>query len=665
MTCFNKKNYRFLFIFLFASMTFSSNAQDIRVFGIIPDEEINMNKAPINPDAPAVVLFDVGKVDFVEHENSFALKFSRHVRIKIFDKDAGDKHANIEIPLYQENKFTGEEIISIEARTYNYDSGKKETAVLLEKNVYTDKHSKNSKIIKFAFPEVRDNSIIEYRYETLSPFIFNYQDWYFQTDIPTLYSEFIAGMIPFYEYRSIRKGSHPYSIETIYYGSMKNFLGIEYEDKYYRYAMENVPAFIEDEYMTTKNDYINRLVFQLYKLTRSDGSNREIITSWKAMSKDLMSRKDFGKYAKASFTSYKVIKSLNLDELSTLEKIIKIDAFVKDYFTWDKNKALRASDRNHKSLYESGEGTSGEINLFLLSLYDAAGIDAKPVILSTRDNGKISKQYPFIDFFNYVIASPTDGINTYVSDGTAKFLPFNILPARCLNDYALIVDKKSDGSFLKLHDISNSYNHIMILMTYNPENENFEGKIHLTQNAYEAVENRSLYIKSGEKEFIKKFKEEMPDADVSNFEFQNAENYDKAFAFSYNYSFKPRKAGNLMYFNALAHYAMKENPFQQEERRYPIDFTYRKRLTITVSYLLPESYSFEDVPENVGISGGEGINAGYQYICAVNGQSLQIKSDVILNESIYESRAYNRIREIFDEIYKTQNALITVKDTGE
>jgi len=45
---------------------------------------------------------------------------------------------------------------------------------------------------KFAFPNVREGSIIEYKYTMVSPYIFQLDDWKFQYEIPVKWSEFTA-----------------------------------------------------------------------------------------------------------------------------------------------------------------------------------------------------------------------------------------------------------------------------------------------------------------------------------------------------------------------------------------------------------------------------------------------------------------------------------------
>ena len=49
------------------------------------------------------------------------------------------------------------------------------------------------------------------------------------------------------------------------------------------------------------------------------------------------------------------------------------------------------------------QGNVAEINLLLTAMLRKAGIEADPMILSTRDNGIANTSYPLISEYNYVI----------------------------------------------------------------------------------------------------------------------------------------------------------------------------------------------------------------------------------------------------------------------
>ena len=60
---------------------------------------------------------------------------------------------------------------------------------------------------------------------------------------------------------------------------------------------------------------------------------------------------------------------------------------------------INFTNKSVKDLLSSKTGNSAEINLFLAGMLNAAGIEAYPVITSTRSNGKIQSDYPFLQPF--------------------------------------------------------------------------------------------------------------------------------------------------------------------------------------------------------------------------------------------------------------------------
>jgi hypothetical protein len=75
----------------------------------------------------------------------------------------------------------------------------------------------------------------------------------------------------------------------------------------------------------------------------------------------------------------------------------------------------------------------GDINLSLVAAFRAAGLPADPVILSTRANGFPIEVHPVITDFNYVIATLKLGDKQYLLDATDDFLPFGLVPEKCIN----------------------------------------------------------------------------------------------------------------------------------------------------------------------------------------------------------------------------------------
>ncbi|MBW7892486.1 MAG: hypothetical protein H3C48_15965, partial [Chitinophagaceae bacterium] len=78
-------------------------------------------------------------------------------------------------------------------------------------------------------------------------------------------------------------------------------------------------------------------------------------------------------------------------------------------------------------------------NLLLAAMMKQQGIEAYPVLLSTRDHGYTNELYPLINRFNYVVcAVKIEGIYYYL-DATSPLIGFNYLPGYCYNGHARII----------------------------------------------------------------------------------------------------------------------------------------------------------------------------------------------------------------------------------
>ena len=141
--------------------------------------------------ADAVVLNEFGEASI--DDQTFHLVFKFHQKIKIL-RQAGVSQADFSIPLYKSDK-SSEFIRYVKATTFNLENGKAAETKFDPKNVFTENPGKYYNIQKFALPQVRVGSVIEVEYELESPFIRNFREWQFQSDIPKMHSEYWT-MIP-------------------------------------------------------------------------------------------------------------------------------------------------------------------------------------------------------------------------------------------------------------------------------------------------------------------------------------------------------------------------------------------------------------------------------------------------------------------------------------
>src|ERR1035437_5131508 len=320
----------FIILCVFNSMQIAVAQNSVHEFGKFSNEEFQLQRYEKDPTAEAVVIYDIGSSHFIRNDDGFQVVFERKTKIKIFNK-AGLKWAQISIPYYEESN-KNEEIFELKGNTYNYENGQIRISALDTKNVFNEKYNEHWYDRKFAMPDVKEGSVIEVFYKIQSPYLFNFRNWDFQNKIPVIYSEYTVFMIPFYGYTNILQGANKFdcckSYET---GSFSSPLGsIDYKDKAYCYVMKDLPAFKDESFITSANDYIIKLDFQLSQLHRPDGSTQAIMTTWPKLSEEMIDHESFGKYVNNSKKRAKeIVDGLQITTKPAIEKAKNIESFVK------------------------------------------------------------------------------------------------------------------------------------------------------------------------------------------------------------------------------------------------------------------------------------------------------------------------------------------------
>jgi len=163
-------------------------------------EELQMTYYDKDSSASAVIL-DEKNVVYVSPKKDFNYTNEYYVRIKILNKSAFD-YGFIEIPYYKSSKLE-----KIEGITYNLNSnGEIKKYMLSDQEVYKNNYSKNIKIERFALPNIKVGSVIEYKF-MINNNSYKTYNFIFQQSIPSVKSEYTAYL----------SGSNDYNVRLIGY----------------------------------------------------------------------------------------------------------------------------------------------------------------------------------------------------------------------------------------------------------------------------------------------------------------------------------------------------------------------------------------------------------------------------------------------------------------
>jgi len=619
-------------------------------FGEIPLEDLKMKSYDKDSSASAVVLVDYGEAYLQISMNTATLNFERHVRIKILNKE-GLKWADAAIQLYQSGSAE-ERVSSLKAVTYNLENGKIVESKMAKDAVFKEKFNRYRNIQKFSLPNVKEGSVIEYSYTVVSEFYTEFPNWQFQYTIPVRWSEYWAVIPEFFVYEKYMQGYVPTSsYET------KSKSNTDYQATGHHWISKDVPAFKEEPYMTSEDDYVSKINFALSYIQFPQKPVQEIMGSWKKLNDNLLEDDSFGKAITGSGFLKKQVESMTAGMSDPQKKIDTIYNYVKQTMEWDGTKDYLAG--NLKKIMESKKGSSGDLNLLLASMLEKAELKTEMVLLSTRDHGFIRKSYPMTKQFNYVICGVYLNDKFLLLDATERFLPIDVLPERCLNGEGMIVSPTRHG-WMNIESKTKAKTIISVDLVANDAGE-LKGKLHFTREGYDAQRMRERFKSKGQETYVKDFTSEKS-WQIDKTEFQNIPLIGQSVKELHDVTISDHAsvAGNQIYINPFVIAQMGTNPFKLEKREYPVDFGTRVEKMYMFKLVVPEGYAADELPASklFSLPG----NAGkYAYSASKIGNVISITSTLQINKSLFVQDEYPALREFYNLVVAKQNEQIVLK----
>ena len=132
---------------------------------------------------------------------------------------------------------------------------------------------------------------------------------------------------------------------------------------------------------------------------------------------------------------------------SPAEKIVKVFKHVKQKIKWNGYYGFYPNATLKKS-YNEGVGNVGAINLILTSMLRSVGLNANPVLVSTKNNGV--PLFPTTKGFNYLVTAVSLEKGTILLDASERYSVPNLLPERAVNWQGRLILKNGASKWVNL-----------------------------------------------------------------------------------------------------------------------------------------------------------------------------------------------------------------------
>lgn len=645
---------QFLTLFLIFSIYTNSIAQTFD-FGKVSISDFS--RTDLDSNANAIVLNEFGRSSvFVDdYDNRIKLQHEYHVLIRINNKE-GFKKANFEIPSYKRGSYIRDYFDELKAVTYNLENGRIEKTELENKKVFRENYSAYLDLNKFTLPNIKEGSIIEVSYRTLEQDLFNFKTWEFQDDIPKIQSQYIAIIPASFAYNVVLRG--PYKLTDQKAEALKEYIfldGLRMDCSKLTYTMKNIPAFVEEDYMTSPTNFKSAIYYELESIFYpSTGSKKTFSKTWKDVDTDLMNEKAFGGQLKKTDLFKANLATIVSPTDSKLEKAKKIYNYINKQIKWNNYLGKYAESGIEKAL-EKRTGNIGDINLALVTALLAADLEAYPIILSTRRNGTPNALFPVLSDFDYVIACvDVDGVK-YKLDASNPYLPFGELPLQCLNERGRIIYSKKSSDWFPL-TVEESSDVSYVLEGALDEQSKIKGKLTISSRGNKAFLKRQHIAKFNSlEEYWEKLDEEMPNVTLTKSSIQNLEEIDQLLIeeFDVIVDVSKQMGQDVLLLAPNIIDRISYNPFKAQERTYPVDMGFKSKTLYSVKLTIPDHYEIAEKPQNASLALPEST-AKYRYVTQVNGNQLEILQSLAFNKPIFSVDEYFSLKELYSRIIQQQ-----------
>jgi len=650
-----------LTILFFLSLSLTIHAQNFN-FGAITYDDYEFDKKKLDSNANAIVLKEFGTASIQRDDNTGSLEliFEHHVKIKIYNKE-GFKEANIIIPTYKDD--TREETISeLKASTFNYIQNNFVETAMDKKAIFTENRSKYTRLTKFTLPNLKEGSIIEYSYKLRSPNLFNFKTWEFQSDIPKVISEYLVYIPGIYNYNVSLRGFQKLTDQKVELSKeCLRLSGAAIDCSKITYLMKDIPAFIEEDNMTAPSNFKSAIYFELSDVQNLNGGKTSYTKTWKDVDYELSSDKSLGAQMKRKDIYKDLVPTITKGSTDDLEKARSIYNYIKKQIKWD-NYYGKYSEDNIKRALENRSGNVADINLNLIAALSAANLDAEAVILSTRENGTVNKLYPVMSDFNYLVAKVNIGDKSYLLDATEPLLPFGLLPLRCINDQGRVINLKKPSYWIDLKASQKTVTSY-ILMGKMTTDGKIVGTLSTHTSGYAAYNKRRDILKySSPDEYVEKLDERLTRIKILEHNISNLDSVENTLVEKYEIEFTVNDgaSNNQFYFSPFFINTISKNPFNLNERTYPVDLGAASDERIIINVTLPEKYQLMEKPKDMAIALP---NAGGKYLLQTGLQDDTISMSQILqfNNAIYQPEEYLFLKEFYSKIIQNQKTEFLLK----
>lgn len=639
-------------------------------YGKPSKEELAMTVYDRDTTAVALVLFHTGKSEFSYSIDDFLLSTQHFVRLKIL-KPEGVDYANITVPYYSpaERLTDKDDIYKIEACAYNIENGKCVKTPMKKEFISRERVNDKIMLLKFSVPAVKAGTVIEYSYQAKTDYYYHIDNWEMQGDIPVVYNQYNITLPNTFIYNiEIRGKDHVQTKEkeTSTHITVNNPAGqpesIGILSRDITFTAWHLPAIKQEEaYCWCPDDYKVQVSFELEGTNFPGTGYKPYTKTWEDIDKNLLNQENetFGKQLSLTNPFRTELKAVYSDQLSFYESLVCAIKLLKSKIAWNGKYQLYSKDPLKAK--EARSGSNADLNFILIGMLKDLGFKSYPVVLSLRSNGVLPFTYPSVQKLSTFILAveKPDGGYVYL-DGSMPIPAVNILPQQLLAEKARILNPQEDEDkrWVNLRQLSNNLTRVLTQVTITPEEVKGNTTIvHQEQKAEEFLKEK--HQQEDQASYIRQLAATL-NCRIDDYHVDQTTSEQIRVAEQFKFTRKIDNNNDRLYINPMIFAHLTANPFTQTERVLPVEFPYPYSHYTTVTLLLPEGYTIEELPKSQSVMTEDG-KLSFKYIVEKKEKQIDLQYTFQMKTATFIPLQYTQLQKVWSTAIEKNNALIVLK----
>lgn len=381
-------------------------------------------------------------------------------------------------------------------------------------------------------------------------------------------------------------------------------------------------------------------------------------TDWASVNESLR-KSDFGRQQNARNPLAKEVSEIKQKDIPETDKMREVLTLVRNRIKFDGRVDLMPNPPS--KVVKDGIGSMADINNVLALALRDCGFRTDIILLNPRTRGRLSFFPSLNKIDTFIVCAYDSENNPYYMDATDRGSDLNVLDPNLLVDKARVYREVGQGGWVDLSHPAKNTDRLVLNAEFDGEGNivGHLGRILTNQEAYSF--NKQYNKADSEEDFIEReskvYKMELDSCTFAGLGTTKVIE-------SAEFVMPAESYGDHIYIAPMLVEVMDENPFAEQGRKLPVEYSIISNTAVQFSMTLPEGYELEEAPQSCRIFACGG-DVQFTFLSDCKYGKLMTRFVLTVNRVIFSAEEYADLSQLYAKAYELSNSRIVLKKSED